>query len=415
MQQIRILQRPKSSLSKSEKPTQKRITFLEKDEKDVEFVPANTISKRSFTDTSEYLLHQHCINEDEKELARLLVYADINKPIKSSIVIDDSDFNPDYFKESDTPLHIAIRRGNLNIVKILLAQPDINVNQENNFKMTPLELAFSLNQQDIFNELLKSSFPDINSNLVENFTFLKWIDNTNAIAFKMNADYILALCSAMDDEKFDNLFLLLKNRENNVTKFNNVILSETFIKSLQNALAKDANIDNLEMLATVNTIAYLNGVICEETYNLHVEILKNKTNPTLTLLEMTPSFTEEQSIHDVFEQNDEENAFDYFELLRCMREANQLSQETLCQKFSEKSADSSTPVHTLMRMGNVSLFKIYINYIVSLLEEAQQKTLLTTILWSKNAQGQGVADVKTDSTDSKEIKTYLSELRRKYN
>lgn len=49
--------------------------------------------------------------------------------------------NEPYPSNGNTPLHIAAWNGYADIVKLLLAQPDINKNSKNSAGKTPLELA----------------------------------------------------------------------------------------------------------------------------------------------------------------------------------------------------------------------------------------------------------------------------------
>lgn len=60
-------------------------------------------------------------------------------------------------EQGDTPLHLAIRRGNTTIAQQLLDQSNIKLNQQNKQGNTPLHLAIQHGRQEIIDQLIKSS------------------------------------------------------------------------------------------------------------------------------------------------------------------------------------------------------------------------------------------------------------------
>ncbi|MEX0961564.1 MAG: ankyrin repeat domain-containing protein, partial [Simkaniaceae bacterium] len=73
---------------------------------------------------------------------------------------NEIDFNLEY-NDGNTPLHLAISRGDLEIVKALLDTKNIDVNFENNYGNTPLHHAISGGNLEIVKALLKIEEIDV--------------------------------------------------------------------------------------------------------------------------------------------------------------------------------------------------------------------------------------------------------------
>lgn len=79
----------------------------------------------------------------------------------------------------ETPLHIACKKGYINLVKLLLNTKGININSlsytRDNFHFTPLHAAVSANRLEIVKLLLNYNNIDINGKGVEvNYEFRKY-------------------------------------------------------------------------------------------------------------------------------------------------------------------------------------------------------------------------------------------------
>jgi ankyrin repeat protein len=101
----------------------------------------------------EYLLH-FAINEGSNEIIKILLAngdIDVNIP-------GDND---------KTPLYLAVQKGNIEIIKLLLANDKIDVNIPNIYGKTPLHLAVQKGNIEIIKLLLTNAKIDVNKSLDE--------------------------------------------------------------------------------------------------------------------------------------------------------------------------------------------------------------------------------------------------------
>lgn len=81
--------------------------------------------------------------------------------------------------KKETPLHIACKKGYIDLVKFLLERKEININSlsytRSTFHFTPLHVAVSSNNFEIVKILLASNYIKVNEKAVEmNYEFSKY-------------------------------------------------------------------------------------------------------------------------------------------------------------------------------------------------------------------------------------------------
>ncbi|AXI23982.1 Ankyrin repeats containing protein [Cardinium endosymbiont of Sogatella furcifera] len=109
-------------------------------------------------------IHHAILNDKPNVLAIILKNSVNNSFITALINAQDNDRN--------TPLIMATQEGNQDMVKLLLEQPNIDVNKTNREGNTPLMMATQKGKEDIVKMLLKQPNIDVNKKNIEGNTAL---------------------------------------------------------------------------------------------------------------------------------------------------------------------------------------------------------------------------------------------------
>ena len=98
--------------------------------------------------------------------------SEVSSLLRNHPEIDVNWTNPDNYQW--TPLHAASRYGHVEVVKLLLAHPDINVNLKSRGGQTPLSLGCKYGQVSVVEVLLKDRHVNVTLNDKEGCTPLWW-------------------------------------------------------------------------------------------------------------------------------------------------------------------------------------------------------------------------------------------------
>jgi ankyrin repeat protein len=158
-----------------------------------------------------------------------ICYVDTNKIeiLKLLLKLPDINVNiQDKYKENI--LHSACEENNIKIVKLLLAHPNIDVNIKNKYERTPLYIACRYNNIELAKLLLTHSNIDVNVKDVDGDTPLYYACKNNQIDIvklllehpKIKIDFFI-LRKYKDNPQ---IYILLKNKKNSsLTKINQIL------------------------------------------------------------------------------------------------------------------------------------------------------------------------------------------------
>jgi len=172
---------------------------------------------------------------------------------KNSLINQINDFNHSIINyqndAGETPLHYAAMNNDLNLMKLLLSHPNINVNIKNKSCQTPI---FFVRSKEALQLLLKHPFVDINTKNLDGNTLLHVTDNKNMIKILLGDRRIdpnisnLEGDSALFTENVEKIKILLDFPRVNVNHQDHngfALLHKTENKEIINILLNQYNID----------------------------------------------------------------------------------------------------------------------------------------------------------------------------
>ena len=154
-----------------------------------------------------------------------LSYAAANNLKHSFKILLENGANPNYktYPNEDTILHIAVRNGNLDIVKELINFNDIKLEEKNKEGKTPRDIALNNSQNEIY-KILTEKINEVNKIEKESANDLlnEESNNENKKNFKIKEKHLLNIRNDSDNEhKVQEKIQINSNNNNNINFSNN--------------------------------------------------------------------------------------------------------------------------------------------------------------------------------------------------